>query len=82
MFHLHCWHEDESTRRKIRNPKRCQSDKPNYWWPCSDMYIFNCIKFKSIDECCICHKKRITQGETNELGLEYPDILNLPLSIK
>ena len=30
MIHLHCWHEDKSTRRKIRVPQRCQSDNPSY----------------------------------------------------
>lgn len=80
MFHLHCWHEDKSTRRKIRVPQRCQSDNPSYL----RLGDYGCyIEFKSIDECCICHKKRITSGQADySAGLKYPDILDEPLVIK
>lgn len=80
MLHRHCWHEDKSTRRKIRKPERCKSDNPNYkHLGCCYDYII----VRSIEKCCICNKERIVGRQHDYIdGLGYPDILDNPLTIK
>jgi len=79
MLHKHCWHEDRSTRRKVRNPEKCKSIDPNYLWHGDYGWV---IRFRSIEECCICHKKRFRGGKVGSEGLDYLDILDEPLTIK